>query len=184
MLRNTGLVLAGVLLIAFYCRVAYLVLNPRVSDYYRAYYIDKTTTISKKMLEGLQDYQPGTRVSHLGDGQILFERWASPEAEFRWSNAREVHMLFRLKPPHCVKGVIHLNANVIPGHHVTVIVNGTQVDKFVGEGGDRQRDIPFAPELADCDGLNRLTFLLPDANIRSLRDRRKLSVALKSIAIE
>jgi len=63
-----GLILLAILLVGgFELRVAWLALHPAVSDNYRAYYIDQSTTCLNKPVGG--GYTLGTTVSFLPDDQ-------------------------------------------------------------------------------------------------------------------
>ncbi len=175
--------LVMVFLLAVYGLAAYVALHPDVHPDYRAYYIDRSTTIPPMARKRLQPYGAGTAVDHRGASRVLFEGWSLPEATHRWSLGMKSEILFYAEDKGLFTGRILLNCFYFRTQRVTVAFNGRTIASCTGTGEDVSRIIPFDPALLKEKGLNRIRFSLPDAGMPGTEDRRKLALALREITI-
>ncbi|MBN2241886.1 MAG: hypothetical protein JW793_04285 [Acidobacteria bacterium] len=181
--RKTAYRLIMALLLACYGYAAYLALHPDVDPHYRAYYIDRTTTISASEYERLIPYVAGAVVDHEGSPQMLFDGWSEAEESHRWSSGNESQLLFFVEDPGAFSGRIVLDCFFLDRQNITVEINGKAVDSFTGTGENSSKIIPFDPKILKAKNLNNIRFSFPDAKRPGSRDRRLLAMALRQIAI-
>lgn len=179
-------------LIAFYSTVFYLAANPEVSGSYREYYIDRTSTISPTERKSLRPFIPGAWIDAAQQREeepptesrfLLFDGWSQPETSFRWSNGREVSLLFLTEDAGEFVGEIELQAIYLGRQRIGLFLNGHNLGEYVGEGDEDMRKISFDPKLLKSGELNSIVFKLPDARSPRREERRTLAIALKAIRI-
>lgn len=181
--KNTILTVIIVFLLASYCYIAFLALHPNVPSWYRAYYIDRTTTLLPREYENMPPYRAGTPVGHNGSSILLFDGWSQAEEKHRWSLGKHSNLVFFVEDPAIFSGKVRLNCFYFATQHIAVDLNGTIIAMFTGSGEDISREFVFDPKLLKSNSLNTLHFEFPDAESPGIRDRRKLALALREITI-
>ena len=81
-------------LIVFYGYCLYLSVNPKVSNAYRLYYIEK---ISSSPHTNSFNYEPGEKIITSRSDNIhhyLGKGWSKPEGDCTWSDSRDAYLLF------------------------------------------------------------------------------------------
>ena len=182
----------ALVLLAGYGYVVYLAKHPNVSEAYRAYYIDRTSNLSPKMLEArletLPALTPGQVYPH-DASEILLLGWDTAEPEHTWTlgeSAQIILTLPRLKPQQAreftlilrgmyLTGVQRIIARVQNAGGLQKIIDGTYRD---GEDMVITFEVPPGAEQ-----LVTLALELPDAQVPDNGDRRVLGFALKSLEL-
>lgn len=173
-----------VLLGALYSYVFYLARNPDVSSLYRAYYIDRTTTIPPHDYENFRLYRPGARVDHMGSDNMLFEGWSRPEKNHRWSKGSRSELVFVTEEPESFRGDLYLQAFYHGTQRVEIAVNNVPVGTFEGNRRKSRQLIHFDPQLLVAGSPNRIQFHFPDASAPRNQDSRILAMALVTVRVE
>jgi len=168
----------------FYSYVFYLARNPDVSSLYRAYYIDRTTTISPYEYENFRPYRAGTRVDHTGSDSMLFEGWSRPEKSHRWSKGNRSELVFGTQEPESFRGDLVIEAFFHGTQRVEVAVNNVPVGAFEGTRRKSRQRIHFDPQLLMANSPNRIQFYFPDARVPRNQDSRMLAMALVTFRVE
>ena len=168
----------------FYIYVFYLARNPDVSPQYRAYYIDRSTTISPYEYENLRPYRAGNRVDHTGSHNSLFEGWSRPEKSHRWSEGNHSELVFVTEEPESFRGDLVIEAFYCGTQRVEVAVNNVPVGVFEGTRRKSRQRIHFDPRLLLTNSPNRIKFHFPDARVPRSQDSRMLAMALVNFRVE
>lgn len=174
--------LLSLLLALFQGYVAYLVLNPQVSEEYRAYYITREADLSPYQRATLRAIQPGVMMTH-ETTQVAFDGWSVAEASHRWSLGRSASMVFLLDSQAAAEqiGELQLHFSTLGEQRVRIYLNGKQIyAESAPESGEVELIVPILEDVLEV-GENVLRFELPDARPAGNGDTRALAVALKSI---
>lgn len=175
--------LCSIPFLSSYLYVVQLALNPQVSVAYRAYYIDRTTTISPTELKRQKDFQPGIWVQFDQNDIILFDRWAGPESEYRWSDGDSASLFVLLPENPDLTGTMEIVASYHGRQRVEIAVNGSAVAVSQEEGPQSVINVDFDVSLLRGGEVNEISFRFPDARYPSLLDRRKIAMAFKQLRI-
>ena len=178
--RALELAAAGGLL-AGYGGVALLARAPRVDEAYRAYYIDRTTTISPTQRARASAYAPGARIAHGEERIALFDGWSRPGPELRWSNGGRVALVLRVADPTAFAGRLELAGAYFGTQEVAVSINGTEIARYVASG-DAVRAIGFDPALLRA-GDNEIALAFSDPRSPGPHDTRELAFGLRHASL-
>lgn len=171
-------------LAVYYLYVGLLILNPAVSDEYRAYYIDAQTNIGIRRTRTLNlDRLELGRAENHDSERVVFDNWWSPEDTLRWSK-KESGILFFLAPDTVAAASGRLAvAYMIQAREAVVELrlNKQPIGKWLLEQ-EGVLEVPFDPSL--LREKNVLTFHFLQAKRASWQDARIIGIALRSLTIE
>lgn len=168
----------AVCLLAFYSIVAFLALQPRVSEAYRDYYIKGKAGLSLREREDLPAIRSGLDYRHT-TGKLGFVGWAPPENDYRWSLGHEVKLVFRVAGPETRPGSMRLTLSSLGAQRVHWSMNAQPGGAATLDG--RAPAAIDIPTRAAHPGLNVLRLHLPDAHRPGNGDTRVLAIALHKI---
>lgn len=190
------LILIGVIA-AFELSVLVLILNPNVSDRYRAFFIDKTTDCWPEAVSG--EIRLGQPVSLLKAGakgvasNLLVCGWLPADENGTWSEGPESRLLLQL--PREVAGDVQVELKLLPftaSNHplqrVAILANEVEVAALeLTEASSDNLVLSIPDTLIGRDGRLELAFVMSDVvSLRELGlslDRRKLGIRLLSLVV-
>ncbi|CAL1241604.1 hypothetical protein [Candidatus Methylocalor cossyra] len=180
-----------ILLGAYYLAVLAMALNPRVSEWYRRYYLSGETDLTPTAIARLAPITPGAVLSFRSE--ILgFDGWAAPK-KARWSLGTQPRIVFQVAEGdgRRLSGHLRLEFNTLGTQRVQIALNGTPIHDHTYTCPPQGESITFCPVTADIrfppslvmPGQNDLGFHLPDARLVPV-DGRVLAIAFKSLTLD
>jgi hypothetical protein len=180
----------SIILVPTYVYVAYAIFNVKASQEYIDYYISKSTTLTVRQQNELKDpgnFLPiefGKIYPHGDNKHFVFDGWSYAEENHRWSERKQARMLFYLIDSGVQSGLCAIKILGVPhgDQELKISINRGREIKYVLT---QEQEIVFGVNSFDMrDGLNEITFSIPDARRPGNGDPRTLGLAIKSIKIE
>lgn len=125
---------------------------------------------------------PGASISFMDAD--AFPGWHAAEAEHRWTNGGRARILFGIRADTVYKGRITLDYGSLGQQRVVLFLNGHLLGRYQLDSWKGQVDILFDAGQLSRDGVNALTFELPDAHAPGGGDTRVLAVALRKLTLQ
>jgi hypothetical protein len=176
------------LLALWYVLLGYWALNPRVSNEYRTYYIDRTTTLTPiqqwQKIKGLA--QPLHTIP-LATDDDFFAFWFSTEAGRTWRSWPSAVVSFKLKPEDEPRGLMIIAtsyaATYLDDQQVSIELNGARVADFHTRRVPGQFWVEFDKNLLKVGDANQLRFNVADGQPSNHRQHGKPAMPLDFIEI-
>ncbi len=157
------------LIALFELTILWQALHPTVSDDYRAYYIDKTTTCLPQPVAA--DYTLGTQLDFRSGGDDTRELrpcgWDGPAGDGMHSIGQTSRLRFEVGPPQNLTLSMELTGVTLPGpaeQRVLVSANGVDLQELLVTPGKTERfTIAIPKEAVGDSGFLDLKFDYPDA---------------------
>lgn len=157
------------LIALFELAILWQALHPNVSDDYRAYYIDKTTTCLPQPVAA--DYTLGTELDFRSGGDDTRELrpcgWDGPAGDGMHSIGQTSRLRFEVGPPQNLTLSMELTGVTLPGpaqQRVLVSANGVDLQELLVTPGKTERfTIAIPAEAVGDSGYLDLKFDYPDA---------------------
>lgn len=157
--------------------------NPKVSDEYYNYYISKTIDLSPKEISNLQPISPNVAYNHNSIKHIGFLRgWSYPEITHRWSNAKYAEIIFKIVDTSQFEGKINISIFPHEKQSIVIFLN----EHIIYSSLHLQQstlEINFDKKILK-NGINRLSFQIPDAKKPASPDPRLLGIAFTNISLK
>ncbi len=148
--------------------VLWQTLHPRVSDDYRAYYIDRTTTCLPQPVTGA--YTLGTELDFRSGGPDTRELrpcgWEGPAGDGTHSIGEASRLRFAVDSPQNLVLTLDLTATTLDGppeHRVEISAGGAKIGEALVTSDRTDRFTVAIPASAVIDGFVDILFDYPDA---------------------
>jgi len=157
------------LLALFELAVLWQALHPKVSEDYRAYYIERTTTCLPQPVTG--DYVLGTELDFRSGGDNTRELrpcgWDGPAGDGMHSIGQTSRLRLAVGQPQPLRLMLELTGVTLPGpaqQRVFVSVDGKKLQEIAVTPDKTERfTIPIPANVLDDDGYVDITLDYPDA---------------------
>lgn len=124
---------------------------------------------------------PGMSLSFKDDAAL--PGWYAAEAEHRWSAGQEARVVFDVQPDATYLGRFTLDFGSLGNQRVSLLLNERSLGDFHFDASQSRFDLHFDPSQLNREGLNTLTFHLPDAQAPGNGDPRVLAIALRQLVL-
>jgi hypothetical protein len=181
-------------IVAFEVTVMWLMIHPQVSEDYRAYYIDHTTTCLNQLVSG--EYVLGTTVSFLPEGREQAKKlrvcgWDGPSGEGTHAvgESSRLRFVFDGAPKALTLSLTMFAIDTPPltDQPVDVVINGEAVGQLTVKPGDPQVfELALPAELvAKADGKLEVYLNYPKARTPEpgASNTRKRSIKVTSVRV-
>jgi hypothetical protein len=182
------------MIVAFAAAVCLMVLHPRVSDAYRAFYLDKTTDCWPLPVSGRVALDTDISFVGLESGKVTrgLRRcgWLDPQETGTWASGPEARLLLnpgqRERDLQLILDVLPFFTAAYPTQSVGVELNGKRVADWVLDRNSEPRQTIALPlDRIGETGPIEIAFHLPDAVSPAQaglnQDRRRVSIRLLSL---
>lgn len=157
------------ILALFELAVLWQAVHPQVSDNYRAYYLDKTTTCLPQPVTG--QYTVGTELDFRSEGDDTRELrpcgWDGPAGDGMHSVGETSLLRFELGQPQALTLMVELNGTTLEGPPIQTVVvsaNGTPLGSLTVTPDRTERfTLPVPASAIGDDGALVIQFDYPDA---------------------
>lgn len=164
-----GMYSLAALLALFELAVLWQALHPNVSDDYRAYYIERTTTCLPQPVTG--DYVLGTELNFRSGGDNTREirpcGWDGPAGDGMHSIGQTSRLRMAIGEAKPLTLMVELTGVTLPGpaqQRVVISVDGKKLGEIAVTPDKTERfTIPVPAEVLDGDGFADIAFDYPDA---------------------
>jgi len=179
-------------LLAGYGGVTYLAAHPNVTDAYRAYYIDRTSSLSPVMREAQIDVLPAITIgqTYAHDApELLLDGWDTPETMHTWTLGSHAQIILALPaslPPQTqeltltLRGMYLTGAQRIIVHMEPSVARSDVIDRTYRDGEDL---VVTFQSISGTKRIITLSLELPDAMLPRNGDPRVLAFALQSVEV-
>lgn len=182
--------ICSIVLIPVYAYVLFAIFNPKVSQEYVNYYINKTTSLTVKQQQDLKKSGSmipialGNSYLHDDNEHLVFDGWSGAEETYRWSDRKNPRILFHLSISAVPMGLYKIRIQALPNgtQELTLSINKVRSYKYIL---NQEQEITMEVSSLDLkDGLNEIAFVIPDARQPGNGDTRTLGLAIKLLKIE
>lgn len=187
------LILGMAALITFYGYCLYVSVNPKVSNAYRLYYLEK---ISSSPHTSSYNYKPGERIiTSRSDSNphYLSKGWSKPEGDCTWSDSKDAHLLFFIDSQITtdLEMIVKVQGFVNPKHPkqtADIYVNNIFIETWVFISAEAiEKRLLLPKKILATNDLLSITIINKDrTSLRKLGlsdDKRKLGICLHWLQI-
>ena len=178
-----GLAIIIYLLIALYLGLAYLIFNPKVSNAYRDFFIEKSSNISPFELSRMSEISLGQIIFAGKDSQVGYDNFG-PGGDVRLTNNKRSKLIILLNQEAIqnAKGILEFNLAPYGSQRVTFLLNGQEI--YSGKlSGPEVLKLTF-PASFFIAGKNVIQIDTPDAREKGNGENEILALQLKSFKLE
>jgi hypothetical protein len=178
-----GLAIIIYLLIALYLGLAYLIFNPKVSNAYRDFFIEKSSNISPFELSRMSEISLGQIIFAGKDSQVGYDNFG-PGGDVRLTNNKRSKLIILLNQEAIqnAKGILEFNLAPYGTQRVTFSLNGQEI--YSGKlSGPEVLKLTFPASLFIA-GKNVIRIDTPDAREKGNGENEILALQLKSFKLE
>jgi len=163
--------------------VLFNIFNPKVSDHYRLYYIEKKL---KYWSHGkFPVYDNGELLSHTTIEPFLSSNgWSHDESNHRWTDGKWSELYVYIKNSGNFKGLINLSIGSLGKQEIHIYINDNYIGNKTINSNDTNISLSFNHKILFNNDINNIHFEFPNAHKPNNNDQRTLAIALKSFSIE
>lgn len=183
MTRQTAFfTLMSAALLGTYALTGYLMLHPKTSESYRAYFIDRTREVMDDDGSRLRPVNPGQWIAH-DSNDVGYVGFSGVESKFRWSSSNRVSVLIDAVCGPDWRDVVKIKLSSNGAQRAVFSLNGSAKIVQTVQPEQAELSVHFPDGTLKC-GHNRLDIELPDARAPSHQDTRVLGLAFRAVTIE
>jgi len=172
-----------IIVITFEIYTFYIMLNPKTSDHYSLYYIEKKLKFWNH--GSFPKYQASTLLTHETIKPYLSKKgWSWSEANHIWTLENSSSIIFKIADLKDVTGIIKLFI-ITPGQQdISLTINGHFIGSRIINSVDSNISFNFDKNLLAKNSINTIKFEFSNAHKLNNGDQRVFAMALKSFLIE